>query len=698
MNIEKLLRPNRICVVGASEKEGFGGDTCRNAMKYMDESKYFFVNPKRDRVFGIKAYQSISDIPEQFDLAILCTPMQTVESLLREAKKHGASAAVVYASGYKETGTEDGAAAQESLINTAKELDMAVMGPNCAGFINYVSAIHAFAFIAEDRDRKGAVGFVSQSGQLCLSMMENPASNFSYAISAGNSAVTSMEDYIDFLVEDEATKVVAIYLEGLKNPKKFTDSLRKAAKKRKPVIVLKAGRSEKGGRVAASHTGSLAGSDKTFDALFKKFGVIRVDDLEELIYTAQLFATIKELPKSGAVASMNLSGGETGICADVGSGYQIDYPDFEQTTIDRLKELLPSYASPSNPLDMTATLSYDTEKYAEALRTVMGDKNISLVIIGYTLLEKITDPAIHYMAEAMEIVAAEKDSKPMVMLPFAGNTRNREYQQRLEKCGVCVLPPPLYGMKIIKQLCNFADYDISGVNDKLSIPNRRRKDARISLNEHAGKMLLSKFGVPIPEEGVASSKREVREIISKVGFPAVLKIVSPDILHKSDCGGVILGIDDFESAEAGFDTIIANAVAHYPNAQIDGVLIQHMAESGTEIIIGVNSDPQLGPAILVGLGGVFVEVFKDTALALAPVSIEEARGMIDSLKASRLLKGYRGKPKCDTEALSKLIVSVSEMAEKYKDSIVELDINPVFVNADGVCAVDAVVISDSELR
>ena len=697
MNLNKLLRPNRICVIGASEKEGFGGDTCRNAFEYMNPDDVFLVNPKRDTLFGRPVYHSIAEVPEQFDLAILCTPMRTVEGLLREAKEHGAGGAVVYASGYKETGTPEGKAAQESLIACAKELDMAVMGPNCAGFINYNDCRHAFAFIAEKRDRTGHVGFVSQSGQLCLSMMESPAACFSYCISAGNAAVTTMEQYIDFLVDDEQTKVIALYLEGLKQPALFVECLKKAAAKKKPVVVLKAGRSVKGGRVAASHTGSLAGSDRVFDALCQKFGVIRVDDLEDLIYTSQLFATMKSLPKGAGVGSMNLSGGETGICADVGYLNGVEYPDFTEETLQKLRDLLPSYASPANPLDMTATLSYDTDKYAEALRTVMYDPNIDIVMVGYTLLEVISDTAIYYMTEAIERVAAEPNSKPIVMLPFAGNTRNREYLDRLTKCGVTVLPAPVYGLKIMKHLIDFINYDVTKVDTTCSIPTRARKPERYSLSEHEGKMVLSTAGVPVPAEAVAATCDEAVEIARKIGYPLVMKISSPDILHKSDCGGVKLGITDEEGVKEAFNTIIKNATSHHPNAKIEGVLCQKMADGGTEIIVGVSADPQIGPAILVGLGGIFVEVFKDTAMALAPVSFDEAKKMILSLKSSKLMTGYRGKPACDIDSLAKLIVSVSQFANTHKDSLCELDINPVFVNEKGVAAVDAVVVTDEPI-
>lgn len=697
MSINKLLKPQKICIVGASEKEGFGGDTCRNVIQYMDPERYFFVNPKRASVLGHKVYPSIQDVPENFDLVVICTPAFTVEDILRQASAKGAGGAVVYASGYKEVGTPDGSRAQQSLINLCRELGISLMGPNCAGFVNYIGGVYPFAFLSSNRDRKGAVGFVSQSGQLCLSLMDSPNMRFSYCISGGNCAVTEMEDYISFLVDDEDTKVVAVYLEGVKNPKKLADAFRRAALMRKPIAVLKAGRSEKGGKIAASHTGSLSGADKIFDALVKKFGVIRVNDLEELLYTAQLFAVLPKLPEKAAFASINLSGGETGICADIGELSDINYPDFEQSTLEKLKELLPEYASPANPLDMTASLSYDTERYAMALRTVMADANIGMVIIGYTLLQEIVDPAIKYMASAMELVSREPNSKPMAMLPFVGNTRNAEYGTMLENCGVALLPPPCYGLRILKYLANFVEYDPCKNDLSLGIPNRQKKVGRFALSEHEGKKLIAKYGVPILREKVAKDKEEAVRIAGEIGYPVVMKIDSKDILHKSDCGCVKLNIKNAYQVAEAYDLILNNAISAYPNAEIGGILMQKMADLGTEIIIGVSNDPSFGPAILVGLGGIFVEVFKDTVLNLAPVSRDEAKEMIDSLKGAKMLKGYRGKAHCDIEALVDVVMSISKMAAENKDNLLELDINPVFVYEKGVCAVDTVVITDSPL-
>ena len=696
MNLNKLLKPTSVAVIGASEKEGFGGDVCRNILSYVeDRSHVYFIHPKRDSVFGVPCYKSISDVPENVDLMIICTSQKTVIPLLQEGAKKGVGGAVVFASGYGEVGTAEGKQNEAELIAAAKELDIAVMGPNCAGFVNYVDNVQAFAFISAKRDRKGSVGVVSQSGQLCLSMMDDPGMRFSYNISAGNGKIVQMEDYMDFLVDDEDTKVVSIYIEGVKNADKFAAVLKKAAEKRKPVVILKAGRSAKGGAIAASHTGSLSGSDASFDAVLKKFGAIRVDDLEELIAMSLMLSTMKRMPEKATFASMNLSGGETGICADVGSLNGIEYPDFTEETLKKLKEQLPSYASPNNPLDMTASLSYDADLYAGALRTVMDDPNIGMVLIGYTLLLEIADPCIHYMYKGIEKVVQEKggNCKPIAMIPFAENTRNPEYQEKLFQIGVPVLPPPVYAFKMLRHLADFIDYKPETKTLELAVGHPKSEETQ-ALSEHESKQELKVYGVPVPDEVIVTSKEEAAQFAKDHPGALVMKVESADILHKSDVGGVKLNICGPEAAEKAYEEIMESVTAKRPDAHINGILTVPMLDAGVEIIIGVNNDPQFGPMIMVGMGGVFVEVFKDVALYPAPLKEEEALEMLKSLKSFKLLNGYRGTEKCDIKALCQTIVAISNYAQANKDVLKELDINPLFVYPEGkgVGVADALIV------
>jgi len=694
MDLNKLLAPKSMAVIGASEKEGFGGDTCRNVLAYSPDANCYFVNPKRDEVFGRKCYPSVTELPEDVDMVVICTPQKTVIPILREAHAKGARAAVVYASGYSETGTPEGKQAEAELQAVCRELDMAVMGPNCAGFMNYVDGMSAFAFISETRDRKGAVGVVSQSGQLCLSLMDSPNMRFSYAISSGNSSVVSMEDYLDYLVDDEGTKVVGLYLEGVTQPGKFLASLKKAAQIRKPVVVLKVGRSAKGSRVAASHTGSLSGADRVYDAIFEKYGVIRVDDLEELLATTVFFSTLPELPKGTGFASLSFSGGETGMCADLGEAHGIDYPEFSEETLAKLRGLLPSYASPANPLDSTATISYDADVYAGTLQAMMDDPSIDMVLMGYTLLLDIADPAIHYMAKGIEKVVNQGNCKPMAMLPFVENTRNPEYLDKLTELGVPVLPPPVYAFKILENLKRFVQYDPSAHTLEAAVPAGGKAKGRRTLSEYESMKLLGEYGIPMPRGGVAENAEQAAKIADEVGYPVVLKVASADIGHKSDMGGVKLHLADAGAVRTAFGEIMDNARKNAPEAKVDGVFVQKMLEPGLEVIIGVNNDPQFGPCVLCGLGGVFVEVFKDTALMPAPVSEAEARGMLESLKSMPLLSGCRGQKPKDVDALAKTIANVSEFAARHRDNLRELDLNPVFVyeQGQGVCAADALLI------
>lgn len=696
MNLNKLLKPTSVAVIGASEKEGFGGDVCRNILSYVeDRSHVYFIHPKRDSVFGVPCYKSISDVPENVDLMVICTSQKTVIPLLQEGAKKGVGGAVVFASGYGEVGTAEGKQNEAELIAAAKELDIAVMGPNCAGFVNYIDNVQAFAFISAKRDRKGSVGVVSQSGQLCLSMMDDPGMRFSYNISAGNGKIVQMEDYMDFLVDDKDTKVVSIYIEGVKNADKFAAVLKKAAEKRKPVVILKAGRSAKGGAIAASHTGSLSGSDASFDAVLKKFGAIRVDDLEELIAMSLMLSTMKRMPEKATFASMNLSGGETGICADVGSLNGIEYPDFTEETLKKLKEQLPSYASPNNPLDMTASLSYDADLYAGALRTVMDDPNIGMVLIGYTLLLEIADPCIHYMYKGIEKVVQEKggNCKPIAMIPFAENTRNPEYQEKLFQIGVPVLPPPVYAFKLLRHLADFIAYEPETKTLELAVGHPKSEETQ-ALSEHESKQELKVYGVPVPDEVIVTSKEEAAQFAKNHPDPLVMKVESADILHKSDVGGVKLNVCGPEAAEKAYEEIMESVTAKRPDAHINGILTVPMLDAGVEIIIGVNNDPQFGPMIMVGMGGVFVEVFKDVALYPAPLKEEEALEMLKSLKSFKLLNGYRGTEKCDIKALCQTIVAISNYAQANKDVLKELDINPLFVYPEGkgVGVADALIV------
>lgn len=697
MDISKLLRPRAVAVVGASEKSGFGGDTCRNILENQaDTSHVYPVNPKKETVFGKKCYPTLADLPEEIDLVILCTSQKTIVDFLKQAKAKGAGAAVVYASGYSEVGTAEGKAFEKELVDAAKALDMVVMGPNCAGYINFGDDIFSFAFIGDYKGKKGNIGFVSQSGQFCIDMMKSAEMKYSFAISAGNSAMVQMEDYLNFLIDDSNTKVIALYLEGVKNPHKFEACLQKAMEKKKPVVILKAGRSPKGQATAASHTGSMAGSDKTYDAVFEKFGVIRADDMQDLRSTASLLATLRVLPKKPAFSAMCLSGGETAVSADTGFLHGIEYPDFSEVTLKKLNDMLPDFATPRNPLDMTAALCYDADAFASGITTVMSDPSIEMGLVGLTISDKVTvsnDIMFEGICRAFEQIP----DKPLAVMSFMEAARNKELVERFQNAGIPVLPTTKYGFRALQHLQDFISHDTIKREARLAIPEAHSANTR-ALSEYESKKLLADNGVPVDLGYIAKTKAEVKEYAEKIGYPLVMKVESNDILHKSDVGGVMLNIKSLEQAEEAYDKILANAAQHAPNAKINGILMQKMLKAGTEMIIGLNSDPQFGPMLLVGMGGVFVEVFKDAALYPVPLNHDEALHMLQSLKSFKLLNGYRGNPPADIEALTDMMVKISDFAYRKKDTLKELDMNPLFVypKGEGVAIADALAVMYEE--
>ena len=695
MDISKLLRPRAVAVVGASEKSGFGGDTCRNILENQaDTSHVYPVNPKKETVFGKKCYPTLADLPEEIDLVILCTSQKTIVDFLKQAKAKGAGAAVVYASGYSEVGTAEGKAFEKELVDAAKALDMVVMGPNCAGYINFGDDIFSFAFIGDYKGKKGNIGFVSQSGQFCIDMMKSAEMKYSFAISAGNSAMVQMEDYLNFLIDDSNTKVIALYLEGVKNPHKFEACLQKAMEKKKPVVILKAGRSPKGQATAASHTGSMAGSDKTYDAVFEKFGVIRADDMQDLRSTASLLATLRVLPRKPAFSAMCLSGGETAVSADTGFLHGIEYPDFSEATLKKLNDMLPDFATPRNPLDMTAALCYDA--FASGITTVMSDPSIEMGLVGLTISDKVT-VSNDIMFEGIRRAFEQIPDKPLAVMSFMEAARNKEMVERFQNAGIPVLPTTKYGFRALQHLQDFILHDTIKREARLAIPEAHSANTR-ALSEYESKKLLADNGVPVDLGYIAKTKAEVKEYAEKIGYPLVMKVESNDILHKSDVGGVMLNIKSLEQAEEAYDKILANAAQHAPNAKINGILMQKMLKAGTEMIIGLNSDPQFGPMLLVGMGGVFVEVFKDAALYPVPLNHDEALHMLQSLKSFKLLNGYRGNPPADIEALTDMMVKISDFAYRKKDTLKELDMNPLFVypKGEGVAIADALAVMYEE--
>lgn len=690
MDLNKLIKPRSVAVIGASEKEGFGGDTTRNLLKFSGNlDRIYLVNPKRDTIFDRKCYHSVTEIDDTVDLCIICTPKKTVIPLLREAATKGCGGAVVFASGYGETGPA-GKADEEELISEANKLGIAVMGPNCAGFANFIGHIFCFAFLVEERNRSGNIGFISQSGQIILNGLDTPGMGFSYVVSSGNSCNVKVEDYLQFMVDDPDTKVVAAYLEGISQPAKLTAALAKAAKIKKPVVVLKTGKSQKSQQLAASHTGSLSGSDAVVRAVMRKYGVVEAEDLQELIGIANAFSWLDTLPKGDGTVFMNVSGGEAGITAELAEEYSINLAEFSDKTHKTLSGLVPDYGSVNNPFDMTAGIGYNTPVLVEALKAIAADQGVDMIVLGYNLTPEIFDATMSHMVDAVRIFKEEGGKKPVFWLPFNEHTRNAECAETLKKCGVPLLSTGIYGFRAIKAIQNFAQSEYEDV--PVSLPDKELGSSSQALSEYASLCFLRDNGIDIPPQAVADTVERALAEGKKLGYPLSCKVHSADILHKSDVGGVKLNIKTPEELTAAYKAIMASVKEKCPAAKVEGVLLKPMLKQGVEMIIGINNDKQFGPTVMIGMGGVFVELFKDVQLATAPLSKKQAEAMIRKLKAFPLLDGYRGSKKCDVNALVNLLVKISEMAAANKNSIKELDLNPVFVTDEGVALADALLI------
>lgn len=689
MDLRKLLKPRTVAVIGASEKAGFGGDTIRNYLTFSKSlDRLYLVNPKHDQLFGRRVYHSLLDIEEDVDLVIICTPQKTVIPLLEEAAKKGCGGAVVFASGYSEIG-EEGKKKQEELVQRANELGIAIMGPNCAGFSNFIDGIFAYAFLVEERDRSGNIGMISQSGQIVLGGLDSPSMGFSYVISSGNSCNVKVEDYLDFLVDDPDTKVVAAYVEGIAKPAQLLETFRKAAQKRKPIVILKTGKSVKSQQLAASHTGSLSGSDQVLRAIFKRYGIFEAGDLEELCGMAAALSALAELPKGKNCVFMNVSGGEAGVMADLAEEYGISLADYSPETRSHLQELVPSYGSVNNPFDMTAEIGYNIPVMCEALRTISADPGVDAICIAYTITPEVWDETISCMVAAVSTVRREKGTKPVFWLPFIEHTRHPESLKKLQEAGVPLLPTGKYGTAVLRKILDFATLKFEDTQG--AVPRQVHRGSE-SLSEYQSLCYLKEHGVSIPPQAVAANVTEALQEAENLGYPLSVKIHSADIQHKSDVGGVKLNICNAQELEDAYGQIMQSCKAHMPQAKLEGVLLKPMLKMGVEMIIGVKNDKDFGPMVMVGMGGVFVELFKDVQLAPAPLTQAQAERMIGNLKAYPLLKGYRGNPVCKVEALARLLVQISQMAVECKEEMKELDINPVFVTEEGADIADALFI------
>ena len=699
MGLEKVICPRSAAVVGPTDKPGsFGRYAAENALRSAIADHVYFVHPKRDELFGKKCYRALKDLPEVVDCVIICTPAVTVNTILTEAGELGVGGAVVYASRFSEVKSEEGHRLEAEMAEICKRYGIKLIGPNCVGVANNLDSTYIWGLNPpfEYHPMKKGTGVIAQSGSLIGGICHKDHTNVAMAISSGNGNIVPLEECMEYMVDNPGITSIVVYMEGIKDGVRFYTALEKAAKLRKPIVLLKAGKSKQGAKSAASHTGNMAGNTAIFDAVFRKYGVLSVDSVDEIVCMAQMISILNgNYPKQPGVATISFSGGESTVMADVCEAAGLELPDIAPHTAAEINQYIPDFASAKNPLDATTSMFTQEENFRKVFSAMAEDPSVGSIVLNMELTG--AENARHRCS--MYALKSYAQGSPKTAVPFVHpiyeNTRNPQWVAELAEVGIPVLGCGESGLKALRKVIAFAQYDPDAHDLGHITRNIHLGKERTALSEFESKQFLRSCGIPVPGQFTAATEEELVAGLADMKYPVVLKIDSPDISHKTEAGGVVLNIQTQADACQAFRKIMESCKAYNPSANLRGVLVQEMVPAGVEVIVGVKNDPQLGPMLLTGLGGIFTEIFRDTAILPCPVSKEEAMGMLKSLKSYKLLTGFRGADPCDVDALADIMVKVSQFALDKQDEIAEMEMNPVIVRKDQAVVVDALIIKSN---
>ncbi len=701
MDLSHLLAPRSIALVGVSESSRWSQAIVNNLKLQGFPGPVHMVNPRHETEFGQVSHPCVAAIPGEVDLAYVMVPTAIAEIAARDCVAKGVRAIVMLTSGFAEMG-EAGAAAQHRLSSYLAQHDVALCGPNCLGYINANAGVAAYALTMVEASRPGPIGAVLQSGALLLPVlraMQKREMGLGVLISSGNEAMLDATDYLAHMVEDPQITVLGALLEGIRRPAAFAAVADRALHLGKPLVVLKMGRSEVGQRVALAHTGAMAGSARFAEALLRQHGVVQVHTLEDMIETLGYLSAYGAPPgdRIGLIAS---SGGTCGLASDLGTELGLRYPAFAASTRARLQEVLPEFATIQNPLDVTGYVVIQPDLASNATRVVAQDPEVD-VVVSVTAVPESPGPAPHLidqrMAEQAEMVRGA--GRYVVLASTQAGDLSPFGRELVRRHGVYVLGGVAGGLRAIRAALDhtrarhrLADVEAAAAatNDRILPP---LPGGGGPLDEAAAKRLLGDFGVATPREGMAASRDAALALAREIGLPVVLKVVSPDLPHKTEAGAVALDLRSLDEVGAAYDRILASARRYRPDARIAGVLVAEHAADGIEMLAGVQVDPVFGPGVVVGLGGIFVEALGDSALRLLPLGPGEARAMVEELRAHTILKGVRGRPPADVDALAAALLALGEMAAALGPRLRAIDVNPLLVRAAGrgVLALDALV-------
>ena len=698
-SIHKMLNPRSIAVVGATERMQYGGRFLRVAMQAGDRVRVYPVNPRYDELLGLECYPSVRDLPEAPDAVGVIVPYHLVIPTLRDAAERGAGSGIVISAGFSERGVEDRRELQAKLGQVARETGVRISGPNCLGLANIKDDIWACSSSRLEgvELRSGNIGLVCQSGASAfgpfLSRAVGRGVGFSYIVSTGNEADLEAPDFARYLLDDDDTTVIAMFIEGFKDARKFVEVAKLAAERGKPIVAVKIGRSELGSRAARSHTAALTGEDAVYDAAFEQYGVTRVHDWDKLLEVAQLLGGASKPSKRG-IALVSHSGGVCSLTADNLGAAGLDLPPLSDSARDGINEILAGFGWAANPADITGHASRET--VLPIMEYMITEPEVGSLVVASSASD---DQARHV------IDARDRHNDKLVAFLYTGNELGASTGlERLKDAGAPVFHSPENLAFALSRFHAYHEWRESRAEAGFGVASEITKDqlnaadtlgAGVTMSEYDAKRLLREWDIPTAEERLAHTEDEAAESALAIGYPVALKVNSPDILHKTEAGALRLGIGDESELRAAYREIMDNAAAYVPDALLDGALVSEMISGGTEVIVGVNYDAQLGPVLLYGMGGVLVEVMRDVALRVCPVSRLDAEEMVAQVRGSQMLRGFRGGPKADVAALVDTLVRVSEFAVHLEGKIAELDINPLAVmpEGEGVKALDALILT-----
>jgi 4-hydroxybutyryl-CoA synthetase (ADP-forming) len=686
MSESVFLSPKSIAVIGASDKQGSVGRAITSNIMNGYKGIVYPISPTRETVFDQKAYKSVLDVPDSIDLAVVITKNTIVPVVLEECGKKKIKGAIVITAGFKEV-DEEGKKLEQKLKDIATKYGVKVIGPNCLGVMNLEPQTMMNSTFLKITPKSGKIALVSQSGAICAALVEDASAQgigFSAVVSMGNKADMTEIDILKMLADHEQTKVIVMYLEDMGDGQEFLKVCKQITKNnKKPILVLKSGRSPEGAKAAMSHTGALMGSDEIYDAVIKQSGAIRVDTMEELFDYATAFSK-QPLPTEGDLVIVSNAGGPAIISTDSCSKLGIKMAKIEEIR-PKIDAVIPPWGSSRNPVDIVGDADFN--RFENVLNEVLAHKNVGSVISMCT-----PSATLDYDKLAEVIVKMSKKYKKTMLASLMGLDEGITNREILANGDVPYYTYAEGSIRALKAMLRFADwiktpegniakFDVD--KEKASkVFDKVKEEGRTNLLEEEGLEILSAYGFPLPKSILAKTEDEAVEAANKIGYPTVMKIASPQIVHKSDAGGVKVNLSSDKEVRDAFKVIVDNAKKYDSKAEIKGVLIVEMVKGGKEMIIGSKLEPGFGPVVMLGMGGIYVEILKDVTFRLAPFTDQEANDMISSIKTKKLLEGVRGEKPSDVEKLSECIQRLSQLVTDFRE-IKELDMNPVLVMEEG---------------